>query len=137
MDLYKTFATDKTKEEAGTRFELGGGAYVILARWANPKHIAAEEKARAPYRSITASGRKLPIDIAEKTTIAAMADAVVLDWGELKGPDGADIPYSRAAAVTLLTDLPDFRAMLIGMAGEAEAFRAQQVETDSGNLSAV
>ena len=133
MDLYKSFETDKTKENDGARFELGEGAFVVLARWGNPQHLKAEEKARAPYRSLTLSGRPLPKDIAEQTTIKAMAEAVVLDWGGLKGRDGRLIPYSVEAAVELLTDLPDFRSVLVGMAMEAEGFRAAQVEADAGN----
>jgi hypothetical protein len=136
LDLYKSFATDKTKEAEGARFELGDGAFVVLARWGNPKHLKAEEKARAPYRSLTLSGRPLPTDIAESTTIKAMAEAVVIDWGGLKDRDGALIPYSVEAAITLLTDLPDFRSVLVGMAMSAEGFRAEQIEADAGNSSA-
>jgi hypothetical protein len=136
LDLYQSFATDKTKEAEGARFALGDGAWVRLARWGNPKHLKAEEKARAPYRSLTLSGRPLPKDIAESTTVKAMAEAVVIDWGGLKGRDGALIPYSIDAAITLLTELPDFRSLLVGMAMEAEGFRAEAVEEDAGNLPA-
>ena len=36
FDVFKAYATDEKKENEGVRKELGGGAYMVIARMHNP-----------------------------------------------------------------------------------------------------
>ncbi len=137
MSLYKSFKTDADREKTGVWHEVGDGVSILVARWGNAKHVEAERLARKPYQSILRSGRDLPDEIAVKTNIEAMAKAVLLDWKGVTDAADQPLPYSVQAAVKVLTDLPDFRHMVAGMAQEATAYRSDQVEDDLGNSSAV
>lgn len=133
MSLYARFKTDQNREITGVVHEVDDGVTVTLARWGNPKHIEAENKARAPFKSIFASGREISPEVAKKIQIQAMVGTVVVDWNGVTTDAGEALPFTRENCIKVLTDLPDFRSMCIGLAQDVDHYRAQQVEADIKN----
>lgn len=132
MDIKKEFATDKVAENEGIWEEIGDGAKVLVARVGNKKWEAAMERLRKPHlKSLRRRGR-LQDEVAEKITIEAMAEALLLDWEGIE-EEGEVVAYSKENATRFLTDYPEFRNMVYGIASDAEVYRQELLEDAAGN----
>lgn len=132
MDIRKEFATDTIAENEGVWEEIGDGAKVLVARVGNKKWESAMERLRKPHLKKLRRRGRLSDDVAEKITIEAMADAVLLDWEGIE-EDGEEIAYSKESATRFLTDYPEFRNMVYAIAADAELFRQELLEDAAGN----
>jgi len=56
--------------------------------------------------------------------VEAYAEAVILGWDGVAGPDGAPLPFTRENAVKLMLDLPDLFRDVQEQATKAALFRA-------------
>ncbi len=137
MDVIRRFATDPALEEGGVWFDIGEGARLKIARAGNTRYWSfLRELTRGKEREI-----KLGViadEVLTAITNKAMARAVLLDWQGLS-ENGTPVPYSEAKAEELLATLPDFRRLVLGYAGEVEAYRRaehEEAEKNSGRSSA-
>lgn len=134
MDL-SNFKTDTTLEENGVWVDMGDGCQVLVARNGNKKHREAIQRLRRPYKTFDASGRPLPDDVAQRITVEAMAEAILLGWRGLKEA-GREVPYTTETARRVLNEYRDFRDQVSYLAVNMETFRAQSLEAAVGNSSA-
>ena len=136
--IYAAYETDKAAETEGQWVTgLRQGMDVKVARFGNEKYRKSFQRRIKPFRQ---QFDRDAMDEGKLTEImiAAIADGILIDWN---GPgfvdrDGNALEYSRDAAVTLLTDLPDFREDIIALSREAETYRKQDQEESAGNSSA-
>jgi hypothetical protein len=124
MDLQKTFATDRRKEQEGVWKQIGD-AEVKIARANNPKYRAALAKY---IKEFVPAGMKTQTDDPnlEKATIYAMADAILLDWKGI-AVKGEVLEPSVENARRILTEYPDFREVISQIALDADNFRPDEV----------
>ena len=142
---YAQFTTDHALETDGVILDFGDYAIRIArAGGANKRFTKALESRFKPFKRLL-QNETLDEEVARKTTVEAYADAIILGWGHrpkpdgeivwggLPGPNGDLIPFSRAAVVKVMTDLPDLFAEVRDQAGKVALFRRQDIEETAGN----
>ncbi|MBT9158787.1 MAG: hypothetical protein DDT26_00034 [Dehalococcoidia bacterium] len=139
MEIYKAFATDQRAETEGIILDYGQNAAgnpvqirVARAGGSNQRFAKSLEARMRPYKRLIANDTLDP-KIAERVLIDSFADAVVLGWAGITGPDGLEIPFSRENVVRVFTDLPDLFADVQQQSQKSALFRAEIREAESGN----
>lgn len=129
----RTFQTDKSLETEGVWQDVGDGGELLIARLGNKKYQDAVRKRMKPYKQAIKQDR-LPDEVADKIVVTALADHILLDWRGIKdGPDGPVVEYTRETAIAWLTDMPDFRELVLALANDMESYRTADIEDDAGN----
>jgi hypothetical protein len=123
MDIKKQYGTSETLEQSGVWVDMGDGASVLVARSGNPDNSRLIKRLLAPHKVALRNG-KLADDVAERITIEAMAETILLDWKGIE-EDGKPVKYSRDAAIRLLTDYKDFRDQVAAFSTELALFQQQ------------
>lgn len=133
LDLRKRYQTDLKAEEEGVWVPLEDNGRIKVARQGNKRHAQFLTEAMAPYRSILGvPGAKLSDELATKISIEAMAKTILLDWDGI-AQDGQELPYSVEAAISILTDAPEFREIVFKASNTFETFRLERLAADRGN----
>src|SRR5690554_1250966 len=122
MDV-KKLKTDTDAEVSGVWVPIDDETELLIARLGNPRYRDAMARKGRPYRT-AARNNTLPEDILTKILIEAIAETVLLGWKNFK-EDGVELEYSPATAKRLLEDYPDFRDLVVGLAGDAELYRQE------------
>lgn len=103
----KDHRTDKSAAEHGKWFEYDGSRFLIAAH-GTPRYQRALTK---HGKKNQAAIRRDDFETLNGMAVEVMADAILLDWEDVK--DGEkDFPYSRANAVTLLSSAMEFKAFV-------------------------
>lgn len=133
MKLSK-FKTDKSMETEGVWVDVADGLRLKVARIGNPAYKTHIRRLGKPHvNMIRHANQAVDLDVMDALTVKAMAANVLLDWEGLEDEDGNPIPYSVKKAEELMTDVPDFRAMVEGFASDAELFRTEEMTDAAGN----
>lgn len=106
MDLKKTFATNKEKEESGVWVDGIDGARFLIARQGNRNHTELAAKLMKPHRVLINMGKaddKAITEVAAEIT----ARTILLDWEGVKA-GGQEIKYSHEVAKRMLLEYGDF-----------------------------
>jgi len=131
LDIKKEYTFDKDAETNGVWFDLGGGAWLKVARAGNDnwqkEYQKIDRRVRAKLENDNL-GQKQADDIISKV----IAKSILLDWRGI-AIDGEEIPYSVEKAHELLYNYPDFRGEVMGMARNEERFKKESIEDDLGN----
>lgn len=123
MDL-KTFRTDKEKEHDGTWVDLGDGvARLKIARMNNTRYREAQQRKLQRYK-MAARSKVVPDDVWEGILNELIAETILVDWEGIT-MDGDSYPYSIDHAKQALTDLKDFREMVLGFADDIANFKEE------------
>jgi hypothetical protein len=123
MDL-KTFRTDNEKEQDGTWVDLGDGvARLKIARMNNPRYREAQQRKLQRYK-MAARSKVVPDDVWEGILNELIAETILVDWEGIT-MDGDSYPYSIDHAKQALTDLKDFREMVLGFADDIANFKEE------------
>jgi len=129
MSIYKQNKTNTTTENSGVWYEYGVNddkslQKFLLARAGNGnvKYAAAMRRISQKY-SRALQMNALSEEVADKVSMEAFVDTVLLGWDGITDADGKVMTYSKPAAIKLLTDLPDVYAALRDFAGQAANFR--------------
>lgn len=121
MDLFKTFKTDDTKEQEGVWIALDGKSRIKVARLNNSRYREALKKQarrfEGPLRAQT-----LTHEAKEGLLNDLLADTILLDWEGMTS-HGEPFPYSRENAKSVLTDMKDFRELVMSFAEDVENYR--------------
>lgn len=131
---FSKFATDKSLETEGAWVDIGDGAQVRVARIGNDKYAKRLETLYKPYRRMQRTNT-VPDDLARKLFIDALAHTVLLEWKGFTGEDGTEVPYSASAAIEKLTELKDFRELVVEIASEAATYRNEEIEEEGEVLA--
>lgn len=135
MSTYSQFKRNESAEQQGVVIDMGDAGKFTIARsgGSNKKYQKRLESAMRPHRRAFQQGT-LSDDTAAQILLSVFVDSVLLDWSCVTGEDGKPVPFSRANAEKLLTDLPDLFATLREASADAAMFKGTgDAESDSGN----
>jgi hypothetical protein len=139
--LFKQYKTNSAKEAEGVEIEFpeaqnddGTIPTFIISRMgkSNKAYSKALEAATRPYRRQVELGT-MKNEVAETLFMGVFCDTVLKGWKNVQGEDGAEIPYSKDAAISLLSELPDVYDLLQEEAKLSANFRDSVLETEAKN----
>lgn len=138
ISLYHVLATDKNDEENGKWFNdiLGEdtGINIKLRRLTAKVVERTRQRIMLANRKFQDKAGKYPEDVDLRMVCEYLAESVIVDWAGMVDQDGeTEVPYSYEAALKFCTDLPEFRRIVLALAGNMEAFRAEAREEIAGN----
>jgi hypothetical protein len=122
----------------GVTVDLGDSADVTIISSNDKKYQDYVQMRLRPYKNAIKNktlGDEALGKIFTDITNDALSDVVVLGWSGIQDENGVDIPYSKEKAHELFTDpaYAEFKDLVSGLAAENETFRAQVVESITGN----
>jgi hypothetical protein len=130
-DIYQMFGVDETKKIGGIEIPMGQGVTVTVAKMGNPKFRERWQAITKPYQR-QIDNETMDSDELDKLMIQCVAETILVDWKGVK-VKGKNFPYSVKNAVTLLTELEEFRDAVIGESRKLANFRAAMLEDSKGN----
>lgn len=139
--LHKQFKTDPVKESEGVEIEFEDAQNedesiptFTLSRMgkSNKAYSKALDAATRPYRR-QIELNTMKNDVAEELFLTVFINTVLKGWKNVQDEAGNAIAYSKDAAKTLLTDLPDLYEFLQAEAKLAANFRDTALEAEAKN----
>lgn len=125
-----TLRTNEDLENNGVWRDLGNGAKLLIARLGNEEFSKMFTELTKAYDE---TGTKVPVEVQRDFTVKCLARTVLLGWEGIF--DGKKkLKYSYDNAVRVLTEIKDFREMILKLAGQLEAYKAINDEELVGNL---
>lgn len=125
MDIFSSFATDKSLENEGKWFPLSKTAKIKVARSGNDKFVALlRSKMEEAQLDLTAGEESNKL--AEAILVDVMAETILLDWKGLTF-QGKPAPVTVAQAKQFL-EIKDFRKKVSALSENFEAFRVKEDE---------
>lgn len=134
--LYEMFSTDKAAEaENGIDLDFGRGVVVTIRRagGANERYERVARRVFKPYQA-QIDADTLPREMGVKLLARIYAEAVVIGWRGVTGPDGKPIEFTVDNCIRIFTDLPEFFSAVKRQAESAASFRRQAIEADKEAL---
>lgn len=132
-NLYARFQTDKVLEENGVWVDFGDGLEVKVARFNSARSKEVRRRLEKPFKGVFRSGQDLPEDKSTDILVKQMAEAIILDWKGVLGPDGKVLEPTLENKIKVLTDLPDFREVIATAALESATFKTLEDEEAGKN----
>jgi hypothetical protein len=131
---FSKFATDKSLEIEGAWVDIGDDAHIRVARIGNDRYAKRLETLYKPYRKMQRTN-SVPDDLARKLFIDALATTVLLEWKGFTNEDGSEVPYTVDTAIAKLTELKDFRELVVEIATEVATYRNEEIEEEGEILA--
>lgn len=114
------------KVDDGVWAEFEGSKFLIV-HTGNIKFQRAMARLQAPHRRKIEKNQMDPGEM--KTLLCrAMAEALVLDWKEVKGKNGQDAAFSKENVETALKHNDSFREFVMEFSGDLNNFREEEVK---------
>lgn len=132
INLYRQFQQSGDLERDGVTFVIQGGKFK-LARAGGTNDLYTRAIARSSKR-VNNVNNPLSEDEAKTIMIQAYADSIVKDWEGVSDENGEPLTCTRENIVKVLTDLPEFFAVIREQADNAEHFRLHQLNEISEQL---
>lgn len=130
FDIFSAYATDENLENNGTKFPLGKGSSLLVARAGNRAYSKAITKAVESRRVELDAGDDTAAAVSDQIMIDVMAETILLGFTNLSFK-GEPIEYTLANAKKLLA-VKDFRKMVAGLADNMDAYKFK-AEKAAGN----
>lgn len=105
---------------------------VKIAYATNVRFMRAKQRLEQPYRRKIEAGTLDPAD-QRKLLCKAMAEAILLDWENVKNANKQDVPYSKQAAEQALLLDEAFRDFVMSFSVELGNFKADEVEHEGNS----
>lgn len=141
MGLHKQFKTSSLKENEGVKIEFVEAMNedntvptFIISRMgkSNKIYSKALEAATRPYRRQVELGT-MKNEVAENLFMGVFVDTILKGWVNVQDEKGKEIPFSKEAAISLLTELPDVYERLQDEAKLSANFRDDALEGEAKN----
>lgn len=139
MSLYKNWSTDSKLEAEGVEipFDANDDGTIptfIVSRMSdsNIEYTKALRRATDPYKR-QIDLKTLSPELDAQIFREVFCSTIVRGWSNIQDGDGNVIPYSKAAAIKLFTDLPDLYKELQVQASAMATFRAKVLEDEAKN----
>lgn len=142
MVKLKSLRVDPAAEAEGVFLEYVSGFRLRIASTATRKFRDAMEAAMLPYRELIRADvgkdkehRKFTEQMRADLLREVVAVHVLIGWEGLEDDEGQPVPYSKAAALALLSD-PGMHRLLTWIeaaAANEDVYRAERLECDRGN----
>jgi hypothetical protein len=107
------------------------GSQFLVAHSSNMKFQRALARLQAPHRRRIEKGSVDPGEM-KNILCQSMAEAVILDWKDVKSKDGETVPYSVQNGTTALKNSDEFREFIQEFSSELANFKAGE-EDKLGN----
>lgn len=130
-DIYGLLTLDKSKTTQGVEIDIGDGIKITVAKFGNPKFQDYWRAITKPYQRQIDNGT-ISDDDMEALLIDAMAHTILLGWDGIT-VKGKKFPHNVGNAVTLMTDLEEFRNIVAEESRKFANYRAEQMEEAQGN----
>jgi hypothetical protein len=131
MDIYREYATDDTKENAGVWKDVGDASFLV-ARGGNRAYsemLTSLVEANQRLLDLpTPESKKL----SEEIMIGVTAKTILLGWKGNVAFKGAALSYSVDNA-KLLLGVKDFRTLIGQFSSDFNSYRVEQEATDAKN----
>ncbi len=131
--LGEIFGTSEDEAENGKWFAISDKISVKVRRATSKRSRRVREILDEPYSKLAKFGQKISEDTQDAINIEHLADGILVDWKGVTSGTGEQVPYSKNAAIYLLTKLPDFRLAVSELAVKLENFRAEKKTEIEGN----
>lgn len=133
LDIFKQFAVDLDAEVKGVWRDVQG-ASLLIARAGNANFTKALADAYAANRDAIDAGGDDAEKLSGELMARALAETVLLGWKGLTFK-GEALDYSVETAAEILADpiMHEFRDLVLGMARDAEMYRAKEEEEQQKN----
>lgn len=127
MRIKSIFTTDKAKEMNGIWHDIGPEENgktpkLLIARENNDNFVKLIRRLMNPYKT-RAQRKNLGVKKAEEIMCKALSETILLDWKNLEEEDGSKIVYSIEKAYELLSTMNDFKALVISLSEDMDAYR--------------
>ena len=130
-NLETMFATSEEEAELGKWFKFGKDVQVKIRRYNSRKSRTTRETVNIEYGANNV--RRLGADDEEALNIKHIAVGIIADWKGVKDAQGADVPYSKEAAILALTKLPEFRDTVVSLSLELNNYLESKNKDVEGN----
>ena len=107
---------------------------LLIARIGNPRYNS-RMRARMKTQQYALKMKELSIEAQEAIVTEVISETVLLDWKNLKYK-GKAIKYSPTRAFEIMTQIKDFRNLVVEIADDMETFKIVSQEEDSKNSKA-
>ncbi len=124
-----SFRTSEVLENAGVWRNLGNEARVLIARLGNAEFSKMFNDLVAPYAE---TGAKVPPEVQKEITAKCLARTVVLDWENFFDGD-EPVLHSYENALRFLTEVKDFRELIVKLAGDMDSYKEKTSKAIEGN----
>lgn len=131
MDLFSKYKTDADKERDGVWVPLDGESRIRIARTNNPLYREAMVRKMNRYK-MAAKSKVIPEDAWLDIVNELVAETILVDWEGIT-EKGQPLPYSVENAKRVLTELKDFREMVLSIADNMENFKEELDEGTEKN----
>lgn len=132
-NLYTMFSADEDLAENGKWFQFGDKISVKIRRYKSKKARKVRDNLEAPFKRASRFGSSLSEEDTLAITNKHVAEGIIADWRGVTTRDGADLPYSKEAALTLMEELPEFRDAVVEISLSLDSFREEDKSEIVGN----
>lgn len=137
VSIFDMLETDTAAEENGKWFtDIMGdnsGIDIKLRALGSVESMQVRRRLDRKNKTLMKNGQYASLDVAIKILVEQVAEAVLIGWRGIYDRDKQEIPYSKEAAISLLTKLPKFRDAVVQMATSMDNFRVEQRELAEKN----
>ena len=135
--LYAQFETNTNLEQDGVDLEYVNGddtQVITIARagGSNSRYTRAIDRLTKPHRRHISNGSMDPKQM-EKILVEVYAESVVLKWSGVTDREGVELPFTKANAIKLFTDLPDLFRDVKEQAENMQLFRVEMLDEAAKN----
>ena len=118
------YAVDRARESQGAPIAIDDMTFVVRSATAsNRGYRYALALAAGKRRDQLNGDQSRAFDVHESILIEAFADAVVLGWTGVDGPDGQPLEFNRANCIALMEECPAIWDKVREAALDAERFK--------------
>lgn len=132
-NLYDIFAASEDLTENGKWFEFGDTIKIKIRRFKSKKSRKVREQLEAPYKRAMRVGGTISEEDNIRITNRQVAEGIIADWQGVTDRSGNILPYSPAAALKLMEELPEFRDSVVEISLSLESFREEDKTAIEGN----
>lgn len=130
LSIFDLCETDESALENGKWFDdvfkPGDGIRIRIRSFRSQASIKFRQGLQTKYRKYEKKG-VFPDNINERMLIEQLAGVIIVDWSGIKDRDGAEIPYSAEAALSLCTKLRLFRETITTYAMNVDNYQTDVV----------
>lgn len=117
-----SFKTNTKLEIAGVWKVIAPDTELLVARDNNPNFVKELRLAMAPY-STKIQRSNMTNELAEDILSKIMSTTILLGWKNIQDDDGNQIEYSPEAAYDLFKKYPEFKSLVMTIAGDLDNYR--------------
>lgn len=134
VSIYDYFKTDANMERTGIWIDYGSAGSFLVAR-AGGKNQKFNQVLQRENRQnkFKIDNDLMGAEEGQQLLIQVFAETVILDWENVRGPDGELMACTRDNIVKLFTDLPDLFDDVRKQAMTVANFREKELEDSAKN----